>query len=135
MAVNIVVASSNIFGAPLLWTLDWYYGAVAMTLSTLMHLTETKHSLNPLILMEYSHIFLNMDRLMTYIIAPIYINRLWRYPGRIRLALFGIAGMIALRIGEIRTSNIIFNCYIYPTLHCFWHFTVYTIMFMLAREK
>lgn len=137
MAVNWLIASSNLFGAvPLSHTIrdkkfieSLLLGGL-MAVSSLMHISETKHQLVPPLFQNYSSLFLNIDRGLSYIIPILYYKKI--YNNLSNIWPLGLIGIVCLGIGEIKTKNFNFNRIIYPILHIIWHFCVYKIIDQLV---
>ena len=105
-----------------------YYGGSALllcsfTASCLMHITETKHGLRPHYLKEYSNLFSNIDRALSYIVF-LYFARLGvQQPIEtlIPIIIRFVIGGVFLRIGEPTT-----DLYWYLGLHTVWHYCAFT---------
>lgn len=137
MAVNCYLAITNLLGIPAAEKAqgsEKFMVWLIMLASTLMHATETKHYLTPLLLRGYSQTLLNFDRLITYTFTPYFI---WRaYCTGVLMQrdaqLVATIGVLALRLGEIRTINPVFNNIVYPLLHTVWHAAVYRLLYTLV---
>jgi hypothetical protein len=92
--------------------------------SVLMHMSETKHNLEPgPVWRKWSQYFLNLDR-VSAVSASIYFTLLWQqnnYP--IISVLLLIKGLIASGIGEMTNNQII-----YLICHTIWHIDAYVGM-------
>lgn len=133
--INWIVAASNIFG--FIAGFGIFRGAypraylhaflviIASVLSTLMHLSETKHSLPGIAgFREYTNLFLNMDRLFSYGLGGYvawYVITEWKW----KLMTFGMSGILACAIGEI----VVVPVNTFAILHVYWHFVAYTVMY------
>ena len=89
-----------------------------------MHISETKHSIDPgPFITPWSYILLNVDRVMALISAA-YFAQKWimlgypSYPARLM-----VAGAICSFLGE-KTMNVP----LYTLLHLIWHYTAYASM-------
>lgn len=100
-----------------------------MLASTLMHLSETKHHLQPALFGSWSRYWLDYDRLITSTIGPFYVWFAWRQNKSRDVKLWStfLVGAVALRVGEYRTDNAHFNYIACPILHTIWHAAVYRI--------
>jgi hypothetical protein len=79
IAINYFMAGTNVLGLiPLIYCEDLFHKfiiAVVIIVSTLMHLSETKHGLKG-ILHQHSNLFLNLDRGVAYV-ASLYCAYKW----------------------------------------------------------
>lgn len=91
--------------------------------SLLMHISETKHHLQPFVLSEYSDILLNIDRffmLLTFLYGWGLTSNLRNHP-QFWLFLFkGYIGLVSFKVGEL-TDNLL----LYTVSHTFWHYCIY----------
>ena len=134
MLINLILASSNLLGVPVVVKFYFYNKFLSATIvstvicaSTLMHLTESKHDLKPTVFTKYSNWFLNLDRLITITVGYYTVNKFLLLARSKQLALLPdiITAFIAMMVGEIKTNNSYHNNIIYPLLHCYWHVQVY----------
>lgn len=99
--------------------------------SVLMHLSETKHNMNPgRTWARFSTAFLNLDRFVS-IMASIYFARMWWMTPMMTFAppfLVGF-GAIMLAIGE-RTTDV--SKYIIT--HTWWHLAVFMAMWIVIKD-
>lgn len=105
--------------------LSTYVFSWTFVLSTLMHLTETKHGLQPPVLAEYSQLFLNADRISSFLT---FAYGLYLVRNASRADILGLvprlaAGTVALRLGEW-TSDL----WLYNLLHTVWHWCAFTTL-------
>lgn len=134
MIIHLTLVFSNLLG--LLPLTRAYYKSsiidvvlipIVMGFSFLMHISETKHRLNPYFLKNFSQLLLNMDRIMSYTCGSYYTYRfilLDRSNQEIILPVF-LLGAVCSRIGEMKFDSLVFNYFYYPILHSIWHFSIY----------
>ena len=127
------LALSNLCGLlPLYYADGWmeiFVVAGTMAASMAMHLTETKHRLNPgTMFLPYSGMSLNIDRTMA-VMATLYLLPKWWnmqfLPKMDILALF-CGGLLFSAVGELTNS-----LKVYVVCHTLWHVVVYSTMFIL----
>jgi predicted membrane channel-forming protein YqfA (hemolysin III family) len=130
------LAGSNLLGLPVVFKTQGYDRLVVLTVmgcSFLMHLTETKHQLDPIYGRRYSYMFLCLDRVMSYLVGSYCLYRFYQrysdipHPGTIIMT--GLVGVGVLKLGEIKTQVPLFNYIIYPCLHTIWHGCVYYVLY------
>lgn len=136
MWIHNILAASNIFGLPAV-ILAYHRQHVGNALvivaaifaSVMMHLSETKHSLEPMPpLKTRSLLFLNVDRTVAM------LTFLWFLP-QWSFMLHGVqtpliwlaSGTIAMALGELCLHPLP-----YLALHLFWHFAVYRVLSIVA---
>lgn len=135
MAVNIYLAATNVLGWPALVKargMEKIIVGSIMMASTMMHISETKHTLIPPIscIQDISNMLLNIDRLVTYTAGPYFIYKFWRLYQEPLVWIFAV-GALALRLGEYPIKGRLFNYLIYPLLHTVWHACVYYLIYHL----
>lgn len=130
--VHLLLSASNILGLPALAKSSSVVGrcvtVFAMSASVWMHISETKHKLNPGndALTRCSSIFLNIDRLAA-IIAAIYFSHRWYIQGCDMVPVVVMCiGTVCSFIGE-QTNNL----NVYVPLHIVWHACAYYCMWWL----
>lgn len=145
MAVNVYLAATNVLGWPALVKargMEKIIVGSIMMASTMMHISETKHTLVPPLscLRDISNILLNIDRLVTYTTGPYFFYKFWRLyrpaenwksPHQESVVWIFIVGALALRLGEYPVKGRLFNYLIYPFLHTIWHACVYYLIYHL----
>lgn len=96
-----------------------------MAASALMHISESKHGLDPgLFWSPWSNWLLNADRGVAVMVS-FYGLWLWARNGRSMSTLgLALAGLCASALGELTDS-----LFWYGTLHTGWHVAVYTAMY------
>jgi hypothetical protein len=111
------LSNNNWMGATIITT--------SFTLSCLMHITETKHSLTPLILRSYSNTFLQFDRAFSFLTGLYGVWSFYKNYPTIRnpqIPVFElIVGYTCLRLGELVTNNLP----LYTFLHTIWHLSAF----------
>lgn len=131
---NLIVAASNVLGIPgLLSASGWHHRLVTllvMVASTLMHLSETKHSLvgiRPL--NRWSSLFLNLDRLMAVLALAFYACTIPLHVWHQALPI-GLFGLLMSALSEWVEGG-----YVWFTItHCLWHISVYYLMFIFGQQ-
>jgi hypothetical protein len=128
---------TNLFVVPaikILLSRERTYGAAfifyVMVISSLMHLTETKHGLQPFVLADYSQLFLTLDRISSVVSMcyGVYLIRENRVPFN-KILPSTIVGLCCLWLGE-RTADLIW----YNIFHVAWHASAYYTLFVVAAE-
>lgn len=134
--IHLVLASSNVWGLGAFF-IAWRttrIGAIVVLLvmvaSTLMHLSETKHGLNPgSFWMPWSHVLLNVDRVCAVLAFLYFLHMGWQcrntYGLKEQIMLFAIAGAFNV-MGEQTTW-----LPLYVISHLLWHGLVYLEMWIL----
>ena len=100
---------------------DLFVFTMSLFCSILMHISETKHGLNPLpkVLNKWSYTFLNADRTMA-IIAICYFSKYLSRDLVHKLKNYLALALLSSFIGE-QTSNL----WLYSIMHTIWHFVVF----------
>jgi len=118
------LALSNVFGlAPFYYATGWgkvLLGANVLT-SALMHISETKHELDPgKDWRLWSNDLLNLDRGFAYA-STIYFGYKWYCGPQSQRALWYLGlGLPAMWLGELTTTR-----WLYGGLHTIWHLCAY----------
>lgn len=122
---NIIVAYSN-FIALLAFKKVNNYVFIPMMASFIYHLSETKHNLPGIsILNNYSEFLLEIDRFFAVISGLYVLTKLINHKQKCSFYIIGIIGFISLLYSE--------KDYFYPTIneieylitHCIWHFAAF----------
>lgn len=133
-----ILAASNILGLPaLIRACTWTDKALVfsiMAASTLMHISETKHELDPPILKDWSYALLNVDRGVALTAGMIFAWKFFQihYNRQVQVLAVGFLGALCMLLGEIKTSNPTYNNLVYPSLHTIWHASVYYCAYLLV---
>ena len=132
--INLILAASNLYGLkPMYKSLVFgrYWEALfistAMLASTLMHISETKHDLPGMFLVEYSYQLLWFDRIVAYSSALYLLNRFHLISNCLLFKIL-IALFINL-VSEMSKNQITFMIY-----HLVWHLMAYQIWYELIRK-
>lgn len=131
----------NIFNVLTNWSFLFYSDhkfilSIPAVISSLMHLSETKHHLSCVPFFDhYTNIFLNLDRIMSYVLGS-YMTYRWYFCGIIAPWHLIVPGLICVALGErIRFKSvrrqILFDRYVFPVLHTIWHLCAFKIMDMM----
>lgn len=139
--IQVVLAASNLLG---LFSLKkskdegtFLMVVAVMLASCFMHLSETKHGLEPLAPFRAadSSLFLNLDRLVAVVAAMWFGTLLF---GEVKagnmtddkfvsMLIVGLLGFMCMLVGELLSNQTL-----YMLLHLVWHASVYSIMYQLA---
>lgn len=137
--VHLGLGLSSLLGAPAVlefWRRESWLGAsialYAVVATALMHVSETKHGLvPPEPWKSYSTVFLNMDRVGSYVAVIFCLYSLWPIdvvnPVHVRLLLLTIFGAVCLRVGEW-TDHLV----LYLVTHLVWHGIAFYVLYKTA---
>jgi hypothetical protein len=129
--VHYILSLSNLLGIyPVYYSSHFsirWITSLIMFASTMMHLSEIKHGLQPSIpfFNQYSLWFLNLDRLVT-VCSVLYFIPMWWYHHDCDLIV--TIFMLALLIGWISEQSI--DLFTYTLGHLFWHMMIYLLLSM-----
>lgn len=132
MFINLIVASSNLYGFTLFEHIENIYIKAYLLFiifcSSLMHLSETKHNLPGIYpFNKYSQFFLNLDRIVA--ISAIYYC-MYKYISIFKcndILINAIVGISSLYISENRVKNQL----LFAFFHSIWHIQAYYILYKL----
>ena len=132
-----LLTASNLLGIPALLKADFPYNVLVGSImlgSTLMHISETKHNLEPPILKNYSYALLNVDRALALSAGAVFAWKFFQMEKNVQLQVLIIGGIgaICMLLGEIKTEDKTFNNVLYPLLHTIWHSSVYACAYLLV---
>jgi hypothetical protein len=140
MTVHVWLAATNVVAIHPIWIALLHQNTIMATVifcaavsSVLMHMSETKHGLDPgsLLWREWSWTLLNLDRAFAYLTGALGIC-LWmqcEYP--LSVTCIAVLGFVCAAVGEWTRS-----IPLYVTLHTVWHVCAYMalgIMLLLIR--
>lgn len=130
--VHIILASSNVFAVFPFMRAGNLLMKVLVTMpvmcSVAMHITETKHGLDPgPTLRQWSTTMLNIDRISAIGSSCIF-GLLWLSKPTIAPVIIFIVGGMCSMIGELTKNQML-----YTILHMIWHISAYMTMYYIME--
>jgi hypothetical protein len=135
-AVVLKIAMAVHYGVhvPAVWCAELVLLLASITASVLMHMSETKHGLNGVLVggrpfVQHSQEFLWFDRAAALMLAVLVVTGVWRgwYRLDVQLLAASAIGILALFASENLTRTPVQ----FMLAHSLWHITAYAVLFAL----